>query len=65
MATNAKKTSSHTKTGRTLLGPLNIKQLEDMVSKSSKPKERDKINRRIKELQSRPGYVKPKEEVAE
>jgi hypothetical protein len=36
-----------TKTGKTRLGPLNLKQLEALAEKSSKPKEKAKINRRI------------------
>ena len=42
-----------TKTGRVRLGPLNLGQLSDMLTKSSKPKEKVKIQRRIFELESR------------
>lgn len=43
-----------TKNGRPRLGPLNLKQLNDMLEKTSKPKEKAKIQRRITELTSRP-----------
>jgi hypothetical protein len=42
-----------TKNGRTRLGPLNFKQLTDMLAKSSRPKERAKIQRRIQTLVQR------------
>ena len=51
-----------TKNGRTRLGPLNFKQLTDMLAKSSRPKEKDKIQRRIQTLVRR-GQV-PRPEVA-
>ena len=51
-----------TKNGRTRLGPLNFKQLTDMLAKSSRPKEKDKIQRRIQTLVQR-GQV-PRPEVA-
>jgi hypothetical protein len=54
-----------TRNGKTRLGPLNLKQLTEMLEKSSKPKDKAKINNRIKELKSRPGYVEPAVEVAE
>lgn len=38
-----------TKTGKTRLGPLNLKQLEDMLSKAP-PKHRQKIENRMKRL---------------
>ena len=47
------------KSGKTRLGPLNIAQLEDMLSKSSRPKDKSKIENRLKELKSRKGYVAP------
>jgi hypothetical protein len=53
-----------TRNGKTRLGPLNLKQLQEMLEKSSKPKEKAKINSRIQELKSRPGYVEPVVEVA-
>jgi hypothetical protein len=40
-----------TKTGKTRLGPLNLKQLNDLLEKSSKPKDKAKILRRVKILE--------------
>ena len=48
-----------TKTGKTRLGPLNIGQLEDMLSKSSRPKEQAKIRNRVRILKSRRNYTAP------
>jgi hypothetical protein len=48
-----KKTSLTTKTGKTLLGPLNIKQLQEQLEKTNKPKEKAKIQNRIQILQHR------------
>jgi len=45
------KTSTHTKTGKVRLGPLNLKQLNDMLEKSSRPKDKAKIQNRIKILE--------------
>jgi hypothetical protein len=42
-----------TKNGKQRLGPLNLKQLNEMLEKSSKPKDKAKINSRIRELESR------------
>jgi len=42
-----------TKNGKTRLGPLNLTQLAAMLEKSSKPKEKSKIQSRIRELESR------------
>jgi len=42
-----------TKTGKPRLGPLNLEQLNTMLEKSSKPKDRAKINSRIRTLESR------------
>lgn len=53
MAGKSQKTSLKTKTGKTLLGPLNMNQLTEMLEKASKPKERSKIQRRIDELNKR------------
>ena len=47
---------SKTKTGRIRLGPLNFVQLETMLGKSSKPKEKAKIQRRMN-LLTRRGQV--------
>jgi hypothetical protein len=61
MATKGKGSTQHadpmkTKTGKLRLGPLSLKQLVEMLEKSSKPKEKSKIENRIRELKSRPGY---------
>jgi hypothetical protein len=50
---NTKTDPNKTKTGRTRLGPLNLNQLETMLARSSRPKERDKIQRRMQTLQKR------------
>lgn len=42
-----------TKTGKSRLGPLNLEQLNTMLEKSSKPKEKSKILSRIRTLESR------------
>jgi hypothetical protein len=42
-----------TKTGKTRLGPLNLNQLTEMLEKSSKPKDKAKIQSRIRTLESR------------
>jgi DNA-binding transcriptional regulator WhiA len=39
-----------TKTGKTRLGPLSLKQLEEMLEKTSRPKEKGKIVNRITRL---------------
>lgn len=43
---------SKTKTGKIRLGPLNLSQLNDLLVKSVKPKERSKIQNRIKILET-------------
>jgi hypothetical protein len=40
-----------TKTGKTRLGPLSLAQLNDMLGKSSRPKDKSKIVSRIKRLE--------------
>jgi hypothetical protein len=57
MAKQSKKTSLLTKTGKQLLGPLNIKQLNEMLEKTARPKEKVKIENRIRTLKSRKGFV--------
>jgi hypothetical protein len=42
-----------TKTGKTRLGPLNLSQLKDMLEKTSRPKDKGKIQNRIRILESR------------
>jgi hypothetical protein len=43
--------SMTTKTGKTRLGPLSLTQLKEMLEKSSKPKDRAKIENRIRTLE--------------
>lgn len=43
----AERTSLLYKTGKTRLGPLNLNQLNDLLTKTSKPKERARIRNRI------------------
>ena len=47
-----------TKNGNPRLGPLNVAQLEKMLS-SARKRHVMKITRRIAELKSRPGYQTP------
>jgi hypothetical protein len=42
-----------TKNGKQRLGPLSLKQLTDMLAKSSKPKDKAKIQSRIRTLEAR------------
>ena len=42
-----------TRNGKSRLGPLNLEQLKTMLEKSSKPKDKAKINSRIRTLESR------------
>lgn len=42
-----------TKNGKQRLGPLSLKQLTDMLEKSSKPKDKAKIQSRIRALEAR------------
>jgi hypothetical protein len=42
-----------TKNGKQRLGPLNLKQLTDMLEKSSRPKDKAKIQKRVKLLEAR------------
>jgi hypothetical protein len=42
-----------TKNGKQRLGPLSLKQLTDMLEKSSKPKDKAKIQSRIRILEAR------------
>ena len=39
-----------TKTGKTRLGPLNLNQLNEMLVKENKPKNRSKIQNRIRSI---------------
>ncbi len=42
-----------TKTGKARLGPLSLTQLKDMLDKTSRPKDKGKIQNRIKILEAR------------
>ena len=42
-----------TKTGKTRLGPLGLHQLEELLSKSSRPKDKAKIKNHIRIVKSR------------
>ncbi len=53
-----------TKTGKTRLGPLSLKQLYDLLKSTSKAKEKGKIQTRIREMEKR-GHKLPQETVAE
>jgi hypothetical protein len=53
-----------TKTGKTRLGPLNLKQLREMLEKESRAKNKGKIQNRIRVLEKM-GYKLPQEPVAE
>jgi hypothetical protein len=48
-----------TKSGKTRLGPLNIKQLYELLEKESKAKNKGKIQNRIRILEKR-GHKLPK-----
>ena len=52
-----------TKTGKTRLGPLNHKQLQDMLDKA-RPKDKEKIQNRISRLAKKVPIKVQKEEVA-
>ena len=47
---NTKRDPMKTKTGKTRLGPLNVKQLNELLN-NCRPKHKMKIERRIKELE--------------
>lgn len=53
MAVKKKASPMLTRTGKARLGPLNIKQLQDLLEKTSKKKEKSKIERRMSELTKR------------
>ena len=53
-----------TKNGKERLGPLNVAQLEKLLT-SARKKNQDKIARRITVLKNRPGYRAPAVEVTE
>ena len=45
-----------TRTGKTRLGPLNFRQLTELLARSGKPKERARIKNRIFQLERKLGY---------
>jgi hypothetical protein len=47
---NRKSNSMLTKTGKARLGPLNVAQLTKLLESSTKPKEKDKIQRALNKL---------------
>jgi len=47
---NRKNDSMLTKTGKARLGPLNLTQLTKLLETSTKPKEKDKIQRALNKL---------------
>jgi hypothetical protein len=49
------------KGGKPRLGPLNVTQLEAMLKSVSRPKDKSKIQNRLRELKSRKGYTAPVE----
>ena len=53
-----------TKTGKTRLGPLNLKQLNEMLEKESKAKNKSKIQNRIRALEKM-GFTYNKEQVSQ
>lgn len=53
-----------TKTGKTRLGPLNLKQLVNLLEKGSKPKEKSKIQSRIRALEKM-GFKLPQEQLTD
>jgi hypothetical protein len=46
-----------TKTGKKRLGPLNLKQLYELLEGSTRPKEKAKIRNRILEVEKRQALV--------
>jgi len=56
---NRKADPNKTKNGRPRLGPLNFTQLETMLDRSSRPKEKAKIQRRMNLLTKRGQVPKP------
>ncbi len=53
MAQSDRRDPMKTRTGKTRLGPLNLVQLREMLDKSSRPKDKSKIQNRIRILESR------------
>ena len=53
-----------TKTGKARLGPLNLKQLHELLAKENRPKNLGKIQNRIRALEKM-GFKLPQEPVAD
>jgi hypothetical protein len=53
-----------TKTGKTRLGPLNLRQLTEMLAKETRSKNKGRIQNRIRALEKM-GFKLPQEPVAE
>ena len=64
MANVQHKDPMKTKTGKTRLGPLNLRQLTEMLTKESKAKNKSKIQTRIRALEKM-GFKLPQEPVAD
>jgi hypothetical protein len=60
MAVKEQSDPMKTKTGKQRLGPLNIKQLYEMLEKTAKAKEKGKIRNRIRTMEQR-GHTYVKE----
>jgi len=54
-----RKKPGYTKSGEVKIISLSVKQLTDLLDKTQQNKKKAKIQRRITELKSRPGYVEP------
>lgn len=60
-----RKKPGYTKSGEVKVVSLSVKQLTDLLDKTQQNKKKAKIQRRITELKSRPGYKEPVAEVVE
>jgi hypothetical protein len=60
MSTNLqRKKPGYTKSGQVKIVSLGYRELNDLLNKTSKKKVEAKIRRRMKILESRPGFVNP------
>lgn len=55
--TNSKRDPMKYKTGKPRLGPLNLQQLNELLSKAAKPKDKAKIRNRIRIVTLRTGPI--------
>lgn len=60
-----RKKPGYTKSGEVKIVSLSVKQLTDLLDKTQQKKKQAKIQRRITELKSRPGYKEPVAEIAQ